>query len=61
MPRLAAIDWARPGITGIGLAGVLIGSTHTVASAGTAIAGTTEISPSHEAISADMIEIIGQG
>ncbi len=44
MPRPAAIDWARLVITGIVTAGVPVGSTRTIASAGTAIVGTVDIS-----------------
>ena len=44
MPRLAAIEWARLVITGIVIAWVPALSTRTIASAGTAVAGTVDIS-----------------
>ena len=42
VPRPAAIGWARPVITGTVIVGALAGSIRTIASAGAAIAATTD-------------------
>ena len=44
MLRPVAIEWARLVITGIAIAGVPALSTRTIASAGTAVVGTVDIS-----------------
>lgn len=49
-PKQAVIDWVKPVITGIGIAGVPVGSTRTIGSAGTAIVGTIDISSSPAAL-----------